>query len=73
MKVMIEPSTTAELERLIAMLHSMEIGNFKITNIPQPSITKGDKSLDPTTLFGIWKDAPRQLVDIRTQAWTRKN
>ena len=70
---MIEPTNTAELERLITMLHSMEIGNFKITNIPHPSITKGDKSLDPTELFGIWKDAPRQLADMRTQAWTRKN
>jgi len=70
---MIEPSTTVELERLITMLNTMEIGNFEITEIPQPSITKGDKSLDPTGLFGIWKDAPRQLADVRTQAWTRKN
>jgi len=69
MKITIEPTSTAELERLIMMLQSMEVTNFEVTNIPKPSITKGDKSIDPTALFGIWKDAPRQLEDIRARAW----
>ena len=30
-------------------------------------ITKGDKSIDPTALFGIWKDNPRTLEQIREQ------
>jgi len=71
MKITIEPTSTAELERLIMMLQSMEVTNFEVTNIPKPSITKGDKSIDPTALFGIWKDAPRQLEDIRARAWQR--
>lgn len=72
MKITIEPTSAAELERLIKMLQTMEIVNFEVTNIPKPSITKGDKSIDPTALFGIWKDAPRQLEDIRARAWQRK-
>ncbi len=72
MKITIEPTSTAELERLIAMLQTMEVKNFEVTNIPKPSITKGDKNIDPTALFGIWKDSPRRLEDIRSQAWKRK-
>ena len=34
-----------------------------------PAITKGDKSVDPTALFGIWKDNPRTLEEIRKDAW----
>ena len=37
----------------------------------QPQITKGDKSIDPSGLFGIWKDTPRNLEDIRKKAWQR--
>ncbi len=34
-------------------------------------ITKGDKNLNPTALFGIWEDKPRNLQDIRQQDWKR--
>ncbi len=34
-----------------------------------PVITKGDKTIDPTSLFGIWKDNPRTLEEIRQKAW----
>ncbi|MEL7121852.1 MAG: hypothetical protein AAFO07_20560 [Bacteroidota bacterium] len=34
-------------------------------------ITKGDKSIDPTLLFGIWADHPRNIEDIRQKAWRR--
>lgn len=32
-------------------------------------LTKGDKSLNPTELFGIWKNNPRSIKIIRQQAW----
>ncbi len=35
------------------------------------SITQGDKSIDPKPLFGIWKDNPRSLEEIRKKNWTR--
>ena len=38
---------------------------------PQPSITKGDKTIDPTELFGLWQEHPRNLDDIRKQSWQR--
>jgi hypothetical protein len=36
-----------------------------------PKITHGDKTIDPTDLFGLWKEQPKQLSDIRKQAWQR--
>jgi len=38
---------------------------------PTPFITKGDKSIDPTDLFGIWSGSPRNLQEIRQKAWDR--
>ena len=38
---------------------------------PQPFISKGDKSMDPTSLFGIWESSPRNLKEIRQKAWER--
>lgn len=32
-------------------------------------ITKGDKSIDPSDLFGMWKDNPRSIETIRKKAW----
>jgi hypothetical protein len=37
----------------------------------QAEITKGDKTIDPTDLFGLWAKQPRNLNDIRKQAWQR--
>lgn len=38
---------------------------------PKPFIAKGDKSLDPTALFGIWASRPKNLQEIRQNAWER--
>ena len=41
-------------------------------NPPELSLVKrGDKSVDPTELFGIWRDQPRSLVEIRRGVWDR--
>lgn len=37
----------------------------------QPKITKGDKTINPADLFGLWKEQPRNLNNIRKQAWQR--
>ncbi len=37
----------------------------------QPDITQGDKSINPTDLFGLWSAQPRNIADIRKQAWQR--
>ena len=35
------------------------------------NITQGDKTINSTNLFGLWKEQPKQLSDIRKQAWQR--
>ncbi len=35
-------------------------------------VIKGDKKIDPTSLFGIWANKPRSLESIRKDAWQRK-
>lgn len=37
----------------------------------QPEITNGDKNINPSDLFGLWAERPRNLTDIRKQAWQR--
>ncbi len=44
--------------------------NWKETK-RQPTITKGDKTIDPTEFFGMWKEQPKNLADIRKKAWHR--
>ncbi len=41
----------------------------KLTTNYRPQITYGDKDIDPCALFGIWKEKPRNLEDIRKKAW----
>jgi len=42
----------------------------QISSIELP-IIKGDKKLNPTALFGIWENKPRNIEDIRKQNWKR--
>lgn len=87
MKLTIEINNFLELEKLLNLLNSFKIDNIKVVSnnkqqnamvteqedviIAQPFIVKGDESIDTTELFGIWKDNPRTLEDIRTKAWKR--
>ncbi len=48
-------------------LHSF-INQISTGELP---ITKGDKKLNPTALFGIWENKPRNIQDIRGQDWKR--
>lgn len=42
-----------------------------VKNSPKPDVTKGDKNINPNDLFGLWAEQPRNLTDIRKQAWQR--
>jgi len=42
-----------------------------ISDSLESDITRGDKTIDPSDLFGLWEKQPRQLSDIRKQAWQR--
>jgi hypothetical protein len=48
-------------------LHSF-INQISTNELP---ITKGDKKLNPTALFGIWENKPRNIQEIRQQDWKR--
>ncbi len=74
MTVTIETSGIQEIEQLLQVLKSLNIKTIKVQRSPivlMPTITKGDKRLDPKELFGIWKDNPRTIEEIRSTAWQR--
>lgn len=74
MIVTIETSGIQEVEQLLQALKSLNIKAIKVETSPaaiHPTITKGDKKLDPKQLFGIWKDNARTLEQIRSTAWKR--
>lgn len=74
MTVIIETSSVQEIEQLLVLLKSLDINKISISDKKheqQPTITKGDKRLNPKELFGIWADKPRTLEQIRSTTWNR--
>lgn len=74
MLITIEAIDIHEVERIVTLLKSLNIKNIEV--IPGPSgegpfITKGNKKIDPQELFGIWKDQPRKVEEIRAASWKR--
>lgn len=71
MKLTIEIEEPEELEKLMKWLHENDLLEQVNIETPKPTlpITRGDKSIDPTALFGIWKDNPRTLEEIRKNSW----
>lgn len=73
MTITIETSRAQEVEKLLKVLKSMNISYVNIQDNPAqrpPVITKGNKKLDPRELFGIWRDNPRSIEQIRSSAWS---
>jgi len=63
-RITIEAIDIQEVEKIILLLKNLNIKNIEIIPRPSgeaPSITKGNKKVDPRALFGIWKDNPRSL------------
>ncbi len=77
MKVTIEIDTIQEIQQLITMLNDLNIEHFSIignqdTELqPVAVVTKGNKDIDPSELYGIWKDAPKTIDYIRKEGWQR--
>jgi hypothetical protein len=73
MKITIEIDDQHKLERLMEWLREnkfLDEITVKSENLDyKPTITKGDKSIDPRALEGIWKDNPRPVEEIRRDAW----
>ncbi|MCY7349883.1 MAG: hypothetical protein LH606_04345 [Cytophagaceae bacterium] len=75
MKVILEIEKPDEVEKLMRWLHKNRLlSQVKVeTAVSDDSaaIVRGDKRIDPQALFGIWKDNPRTLEEIRKAAWDR--
>ena len=82
MKVTVEVTSQSELEKIIRFFQTLNLDSIRIVTdslTPTPKknnkkamrLTKGDKTLDPSDLFGLWKDNPKTLEDIRQKAWKR--
>jgi hypothetical protein len=75
MTVTIQASGLQEMEQLLHLIKSLNINDLRIDfsnkKEIEPTITKGDKSINPTELFGIWKDSPKTTEDLRSNNWKR--
>jgi hypothetical protein len=74
MIITIETCGKLELEQLLKLLKSANVNIIRIqdsTKNAESYITTGDKSIDPSDLFGIWKDNPRSIDEIRKTSWKR--
>jgi hypothetical protein len=73
MKITIEIDSKSELDKLSTLFETFNINTIKVVS-PDDSLTpiiKGDKKIDPKSLFGIWAGKPRSLENIRKAAWQR--
>lgn len=73
MTVTFEPATINELETLLQLLKQLNIKGVKVKSEAKKvvPIIKGDKTIAPQDLFGIWENNPRSLDEIRSKAWKR--
>lgn len=80
MKITLEITNFEELEKVLLFFKSIQLEKVEVNYTNQQStkhsiddndLEKGDKTQDPTALFGIWKDNPRNLEEIRKQNWKR--
>ena len=75
MKITIEIDERSELEKLTAFFKAFNIDKVSMVKTDaetKNTITKGDKSIDPKALFGIWEKEPKNLDDIRKAGWQKK-
>ena len=75
MRITIEIDSNSEMEKLSALLKTFNINTVNVTSAGEVALTvlKGDKKIDPKSLFGIWEDQPQSIDDIRKTAWQRKS
>lgn len=75
MKITIEIESKTELDKLSAFFEAFKINTVNVI-APEDTmspITKGNKKIDPTSLFKIWEKHPKSLDDIRKTAWQRNH
>ena len=71
MRITIEIDSKNEIEQLSALFKTLHTVKVISSDEKTAPIIKGDKKIDPTSLFGIWGNNPRSLEEIRKEAWER--
>jgi hypothetical protein len=71
MRITIEIDSKSEIEKLSALFKTFNTIKVILPDEPAMPIIKGDKKIDPKSLFSIWAKNPRSLENIRKDAWQR--
>ena len=59
----------AEAQWLVELLNRLQVPfQVEADETTEPTIQKGEKTIKPDSLFGIWEKEPRTLEEIRTKA-----
>ena len=76
MQLTIDVQNDDKLEKLLLILKELNM-EFSLKKKPTAKrkipIVRGDKSVDPEAMFGIWKDNPITLAEIRERNWNRNS
>ena len=59
----------AEAQWLVELLNRLQVPfEVEANEADELPLQKGDKTINPENLFGIWEKEPRTLEEIRTKA-----
>lgn len=63
----------AEAQWLVELLNRLQVPfQVEADEVNEPIVQKGDKTIKPDSLFGIWANDPRTIEEIRTKAWPKR-
>lgn len=63
----------AEAQWLVELLNRLQVPfEVEANEAIEPTLQKGDKTIKPDNLFGIWEKEPRTLEEIRIKAWPKR-
>ncbi|MCB1177386.1 MAG: hypothetical protein KDK36_07395 [Leptospiraceae bacterium] len=68
MKILIEIEAPGDWEKLTKSLEILQSMGIKTNSTPLV-IAKGNKKINPESIFGIWKNSPHSISEIRKNAW----
>jgi hypothetical protein len=71
MRMTIDIESKSELEKLSALFKTFNTVTVVSSDEPTMPVIKGDKKIDPKSLFSIWAKTPKSLEDIRKTGWQR--
>ena len=75
MRITLEITNLSEIEKLFSFFQTVKLDDIQVISEDlrlKPKIQKGNKHLNPKELFGIWKENPKNIEEIRANAWKRK-